>query len=606
MRKITPQVEKLIFNNLIDNYNLKDFEIKANYFDGYINDIFRTIIEINKKTGIVTKNSIQILNEIENEKITKEIIDLSFEYDKNIDNDWLNKITDDWRQEMLFRIQVKRNFEILSEGSKLDIKLAAKKLGITNDSDIIDEINVLEKTPTFNDYIYNNLPIFFKEMLDRFPNNRNKDLMLLSALSVSSVLFPNFWFYNTKEITLANFNLFVGAPASNDKSMVKYAYKLLSSYIENEKKLNEIERINFNNTPKDERTTDEPNEKYIVLPANNTYASVIKRLEKNGGIGLIYTTELSQLGANKNSDWGNFDNIIRQSFHNEPVMNERSGTGRIYIEKPYLSLCTTGTMDQIIDFLGDKTANGLFSRGTYYVYKTDATNWDSDNERFNRIKNIDTLEIFFNKKSQYLLDVYNFYKDSNIEIDVNKEQWEIFNSVFKEININNNIKFNDDDDIISINRRSASIAKRILMLLTIFRHYDSVKDDMDCFGCVSKENKGFILNFFDEIEENKIYVHSKDLMITLEMMKILVEHTTFLFHNIKNNVEHNKKPILTEVKPIDTIYKKMSIEFNSNDFKNICKEELDLSDKTIERYLNACIKNGVLIKVKRGIYKKIN
>lgn len=76
------------------------------------------------------------------------------------------------------------------------------------------------------------------------------------------------------------------------------------------------------------------------------------------------------VNANR-QEWGNYTDIIRKSYENEEYTMYRKGKGRAEysdIESLKLSIAISGTPNQFKQLIYS-TENGLFSRGTYYVFE---------------------------------------------------------------------------------------------------------------------------------------------------------------------------------------------------------------------------------------------
>lgn len=100
----------------------------------------------------------------------------------------------------------------------------------------------------------------------------------------------------------------------------------------------------------------------LFLPADTSTAALMKTLKDNDGNGLMWESELDTLTRNMKTEFGNFNDILRNNWGGETIKSNRKKDREfITIRDPHFSLFCSGTPQQIPHFFGS-AENGLFSR----------------------------------------------------------------------------------------------------------------------------------------------------------------------------------------------------------------------------------------------------
>ena len=206
-------------------------------------------------------------------------------------------------------------------------------------------------------WIYDSLPSLLRESCNVFNDRHEKDVFLTGTLAVLGGCFHNLHAYNEpdkKEVT-ANLLAIIVAPPASGKGALNYSRKMAKGIKE------AFAKSHRSPFKKGER---------LFIPANISSAGMIKLLSKNKGIGVMVESEIDTIVNANKQEWGNYSEIIRKSFENEEYNMYRKGKehSEYYeIEKLQLSLAISGTPSQFRQLILSAD-NGLFSRGTYYVF----------------------------------------------------------------------------------------------------------------------------------------------------------------------------------------------------------------------------------------------
>lgn len=197
--------------------------------------------------------------------------------------------------------------------------------------------------------VYDKLPNLLKTSSDVFNEPRERDVFLWGVLGALGGCFHNLIAYNEvdKKGLHTNLIVFVVAPPASGKRALDYARKLIQAVKEDFK-------------GKDK--------KILLVPANNSASGLIQLLEHNEGVGVMIESEIDTLLNAQKQDWGQNNDIIRNSFENEPYsMYRKKDREHVEIGKPRLSIAISGTESQFKQLIVSPD-NGLFSRGCYYVF----------------------------------------------------------------------------------------------------------------------------------------------------------------------------------------------------------------------------------------------
>lgn len=322
---------------------------------------------------------------------------------------------------------------------------------------------VEENSDYIPDSVYKNLPEILKESSNIFTDRYEKDVFLLGALGVLSGCFHNLYATNAvdKKNVAVNLLIFIIAPPASGKGVLKYSKKLVD----------EIK----NTFAVSSKVLGSKNTGKLLIPANSSASGLIQLLRQNNGVGIMIESEIDTLVNANKQDWGNYSDILRNSFENERVSLYRK-TEKEYIELDNLklALAISGTPGQFKTLMSS-VENGLFSRGCYYLFD----NTGSSLTCFGRMNSTKNIDVHFADFAKIANDYYNLHlSHDKIEVSFNQQQLtEIqtrLNSEFQRIVIFPELKANI--------KRSFTIALKIASLLTFLKECESGKitDKIDC------------------------------------------------------------------------------------------------------------------------------
>lgn len=418
----------------------------------------------------------------------------------------------------------------------------------------------------FSKDMFEFLPDNLKEACLFFSKDYEKDIFLLSALSVISAGLPNVTgVYHRKEVG-ANFNTFIIAPASSGKGSISWAKRYATGIHQMFKDRFEIDKKEFQSNSIDCELT--PIQQLHLIPANTSSSALCETLSKGKERGLLFETEADTLSNSLASDWGNFSDLMRKTFHHESVsLLRRANKEHIELDSPKLSVVLSGTPNQVKSLI-PSACDGLLSRFTYYDFVGDIGWLNVYN-----IDKSDSIEEFFNNSSIEFLNLYNYLEDKSIEFRLTKKQEEETNEMFTMWYNMTLEKYGENS--VSIIKRLGLVHFRICMILSVINEYSKGQD----FESVICDDNSFKAS---SLIIETLIVHSYNIYNTLPSNDILSKMT-------------GRKQVFFDA---------LALQFNRVMAMEVA-ESISLKEKTAEYYLKYFVDNGLINKPAHNSYIKI-
>ena len=309
---------------------------------------------------------------------------------------------------------------------------------------------------TIPDWIYDNLPALLKDSCAVFNDKYERDIFLTGLLAVFGGCFHNLYAYNEpdkRKVATNLLSIIVGPPASG-KGALNYARKMAKAikdtFAAHSKKLG------YKSGNK------------LFIPGNISSSGMIQLLSKNKGVGIMVESEIDTIVNANRQEWGNYSEIIRKSYENEEYTMYRKGKDRAEyydIESLKLSIAISGTSNQFRQLIYS-SENGLFSRGTYYVFEP-----REDKFKFTGRMNSD---IDIDDKFASFASIANAYYElhlgfNEIKVSFTKEQLDKVGDILQTIKDNQDDNFDLEPNI----KRAFVMAQKIATLLTFLSECES-------------------------------------------------------------------------------------------------------------------------------------
>jgi hypothetical protein len=422
-----------------------------------------------------------------------------------------------------------------------------------------EETQPEEQMPTLPDAVFDTIPEFLKHITQVATTKEERDILLLGSLVTLSVAFPKLIGKYGDNPVNTNLFIFISAKASAGKGILIHCRKLVEPIhlaLRNQAKIMkqqfEVDMQEYNaNKGKDANTEkpQKPPQKMLFIPANNSATGFLEILGDSDKRGLIFETEGDTLAKAFKSDYGDFSDGFRNAFQHEPISYYRR-TDKEYVEidRPCLSALLSGTPKQITTLIPN-AENGLFSRFMFYVMNMKLI-WKD----VFASKTENGLDVHFEKLGN---DFYSLYQTLQANPDVyfslTPSQQLQFNQFFEKMQtLYVNIQ---EEEIISSVRRLGLIAYRIMMIFSALR----IMED-------------------GEITQN-LYCNDTDFQNTLDMITILVKHSSYVYSQIsqetyKPKPKHKKEQFLEN----------LPYHFNRQTYVATALS-LGITDKSAQRYI---------------------
>ena len=214
----------------------------------------------------------------------------------------------------------------------------AEQHGTWTDSSI--EKEEIFDTPMFPDDIFPMLPPFFEKLTGLYEDKRERDIVFLTALTVISSYFPNYYGIYKDGKVWANLFSFIVAPPASGKGKIAAVRNLGNSLQKHFKDTYTAQLAQFEEEERDYEAQKKegvitnkpvaPVLKKVFIPANNTASKIIQTMSRNSNIGVLMDTEADTLTQSLKSEHGNFSDVLRKAFQHEPIELERKKDSRIY------------------------------------------------------------------------------------------------------------------------------------------------------------------------------------------------------------------------------------------------------------------------------------
>jgi hypothetical protein len=462
-----------------------------------------------------------------------------------------------------------------------------KLINIVEDED--KTIELMMKTPTLKDEIFNTIPDFFKEIVqEEFHGNniRKKDIMLLSSLSSLSSQFPKIKFYWWDKEYYSNLYFYLAAKTGQGKSMMRVGRELLkiqrdkvslyniSLFDKYKKDLELYKRDKKNNTK-----PMEPKEKQIIFGSNISTSALIDQITSTD-TSLMFDTESDTMANNMKQDWGDYTTTLNKCAEHEQETKTRVSTINTVIDNPKLSVCISGTLNNAMDVLVSKTEGGLFNRFMTYIFAEETEYiryYQDDNKKYKSTKD------YYGELSIKLDEYVRKYSELDYEIIFRRYDLDVFHK--NQILLRRKAKFFEEKDIDGILKRYAIMTLRIATLFTIFRRDLNIMDVPDINGTC------------------KIYGELIDLENAISITEVLLEHSKLLFYTSNDTMVSLKDPNKQQ-KAVQLIMNKLSDSFTKQEL-DVLMLKNNISEKTGQRAMKTLKEENYITDLKKGLYQKI-
>ena len=437
-----------------------------------------------------------------------------------------------------------------------------------------DESNI-EHTNTIGiGYLpFANLPTLLKLGVEELKGDKEKDLFTISALvALSGVMTKIKGVYRQREY-YPNLFFMVLASAASGKGVMMYAKELVQDihehFVNDSKKV----QAEFRHTLKSKKAStikSVPPFKVAIIPANCSSSKLMQHLSDNSPDTpqIMIESEMDTLSTATASEWGNFSDVLRKVFQNEPATISRRGNNNEFLEvaSPKMSVLLSGTMGQIFKLINNDE-DGLYSRFMVMSLSNDPI-WNN----VGPCPDCTNLTQFFREQAKEYFKLWDFISKKELFVELTPGQWEIINSFGN--TKNREVHEDYGDNASSIVKRHGLMFFKLCMILTGIRKYEN-KVSADSMICRQDD--------FD----TAFYLINKSLESSLEIFDLLPK--------LKSPQSTKSEMRLLEILPE---------KFQRSDAIEIGKK-FKIGERTTDRVIRKLLKDNRLSQPKMGEYLKV-
>lgn len=320
----------------------------------------------------------------------------------------------------------------------------------------------------------------------------------------------------------------------------------------------------------------------LFIPANNSSTGAYQLLGDSDGRGLIFETEGDTLAHTFKSDYGNYSDGFRKAFHHETISYyRRTDREFVDIESPCLSTVLSGTPKQVSALIPNDE-NGLFSRFIFYFMNVRPV-W----KNVFASQTVNGLDDYFEALDNEFYELYKvFMQDKPRQFYLTADQQEQFNQFFGQIQ-EKYLNLQGLDYMATI-RRLGLIAFRISMIFSAlwFMEMRHIKYDKN-IGAFDSTTGEILSNSCQTGDTSKkLICEERDFQAALEMVKVLVKHSSKVFGELP---QEESKPSRMNKK--EKFLYALPYNFNRQKYLEVANS-LSITAKTAKGYITAFAKSG--------------
>lgn len=450
----------------------------------------------------------------------------------------------------------------------------AKKAGIIVSK---TQNNRLPQFPQFPQFPQ--LPPLLEKITDCARNDIERDILLLGGVTAFSSALPKVYGVYGGKIVYPNLFTFITANAGTGKGVLSDCRGLVSNvdaYFKSEgcnnTLLNQPIVFNYQNGEK-APVRDACKElagckQFFFIPGNTSTSGTYEIMHCNDGYGFLIETEGDTLSNIFKTDYGNYSEMLRKAFQNEPLsLFRRTGKEHREVKEPKLSVLLSGTVNQIAPLVQD-AENGLFSRFIYYRMPSNV-NWI---DPFASSKDL-PLGIKFDAIGNEYFDLYaNLINAGGIKFTLTPDQEQRFSEVMSP-----KLSYASEfigPQFIGVVTRQGLIGYKIAMVLTALRL--SPTGEMPSI----------------------VECNDYDFETALEIIDVTLQHAEKVYDELPH--KHSKVKSNAQKK---LFYDNLPASFDRQTYIEVA-ESLKIKERTAEGYITQLCRGLLLDRVKQGEYRK--
>ena len=416
-----------------------------------------------------------------------------------------------------------------------------------------------------------NLPQIVRNMLSLASTPEEQDILLMATLTGASACIPNLYFrYGpTGKRYYANLQAFILAASASGKGVANQALEMV-------------------------RVVDE--QYPMLIAGDSTLAAWYKALEERGGCGYMHESEGSVITDIWKTAAANYNTALRKAAEHEAISRNRC-TGASEIKCPKMSMLLTGTFNQY-RALVPSVENGYFSRLLTLVIR--------ETHPFDKryVSTIGGQSAVPQQAGRELLRVYEQLARGG------EREWSLTEEQKTRLGEHLETEYGTLIGLLGDNFHSAVVRmavqiERIALILTALRGdsilmsraHNKIEPEYNS-GLMDKESR-IISGTTDET----IYCQDEDYQTAEMIGNKLLLHMAAAYRMI----DGESQELVPEIKPLDqrkVLFEQLPEEYAHKELVAEAKAQ-GIPQSTILRWNNQWIENGLIRRIKHGLYKKV-
>jgi hypothetical protein len=425
------------------------------------------------------------------------------------------------------------------------------------------------------------LPPTLQKVLAPIEEPHERFMMLLGAITCSGGMAPmSFTNYDRRKNYGSLYTMLLLPPASGKGvlTLLPKWVKKVNDHLLKESSENQ-ERYRYAAKEYKKKSADgniaippkRPPYKILLVPGNVTSPAMIQLFNDSEGkqILLQLESEIDVFTAHGKSDFFSLNSImLRQAFHHEVIADHRKTNQEHHsCSNPKLSIVMTGTPDQVKKLINNAN-DGLFSRFSIFYGKASLM-WKDVSGEGSEVKDLDEL---FETLAEDYYQGWLAMKDRVIQVVFSKNQWSVIDKEGRR-------QLPELHEYLgpaaaSIIKRHMLMLVRVALILTVVRAYDEKNID------------------------NKIQCSDDDFKIAQWLISESFKYAVKLYKELPGSKDNVEEGAIKH-----KFYKNLPASFRKDEITDIL-EKIGISVRSAERYLKSFTEAGILVKVKRGEYRK--
>lgn len=405
--------------------------------------------------------------------------------------------------------------------------------------------------PVIPDSVYLKLPSILQDACSNYTDERERDVFLLSAITAVSGCLNNVYMKHAKRKAYPNLCSVIIAPPASKKGTLKDARPLTSKITFDEVSVAEdlglIEVEDY--------------EPRVWIGADSSAAALNGILKANDSRGVLWSTELKTLTNSLKQDFGNYTSTLLKSFHNEPIeVNRRGSNGKseqLILETPKFSVLFSGVPEDLKWLIAGRDS-GLTSRFLVYAFN-DVSEWED-------MFGDEDVEDLLEEPALKLAERVMAYRHDRTQFKFEAHQRQMHKMVFTKLHKEN---LTNSDAV----KRSGLAVAKIAMVLSAIRGMSS--------------------------SNGVVYCHEDDFQAAITMV---VE--VFWVH-FKNEIKKfGNAPMWNGENAVVYLKPHLAVEWTTQEYNRAAKKhKITLTDRQLDNHRRDALKQGVIEKVRQGVYK---